>query len=376
MTARRPGSGTAAQEAPTLGNRERAGDARAVDPRTVDARTVDALARAAVVRAPGLCARAAALLADVERRPGSPSFDQVHRALRAALPAAGERQLRGWCRDFWRARYRSWVEHRLLESLSGPRLQRYVADRVVVNGREHLEAALQAREPVVVFTPHFGSFLVATLRVALEARGRKQLFLFFDPPELNRYAPTMREIFDRLAVGAESVYNNRAGLIKVSRGLARGGVLGLMPDVYRLEPSAMFVPFFGRLQVFMAGTAFFAQRFGARLLPLYCRPAGHGRFRLDVDPPLAVAGDGPTADGLFATTAAIARNMESHIRGAPDQWVYWPRFGSRREEVVPLPLDPDGWSTAVTSLRERFQARAPAVAEVLTGLERQLAERQ
>ena len=333
-----------------------------------------ALSRAAVVHAPGLCASAAALLADLERRPGTLGYDSVREALRAALPEVDDGKRRRWCRDFWRAKYRSWVEHRLLESLSGPDLQRYVADRVAVEGRGHLDEALDRREPVVVFTPHFGSFLVATLRVALEARGRKKLFLFYDPPELNPYAPTMRDIFERMAVGAESVFNNRAGLIRVSRGLARGGVLGLMPDVYRWEPSSLFVPFFGRFEVFMAGTAFFALRFGAVLLPLYCRPVGHGRFRLEVDPPLAAAGGGPTADALFETTAAIARNMEMHIRRAPEQWAYWPRFGSQTEGVLPLPTDPGGWEAAVTSLRMRFQARAPALGELLAGLEKQLAE--
>jgi lauroyl/myristoyl acyltransferase len=335
---------------------------------------LDAVATAAVVHAPGLCARAAALLADVERRPGTHGYDSVCEALRVALPEVDDRTRLRWCREYWRARYRSWVEHRLLESLSGPDLQRYVADRVVVEGREHLDAVLDAREPVVAFTPHFGSFLVATLRVALEARGRKQLFLFYDPPELNRYSPTMRGVFDRMAVGAESVWNSRAGLIKVSRGLARGGVLGLMPDVSRWEPSAIFVPLFGRCEMFMAGTAFFALRFKARLLPLYCRPVGRGRFRLEVDPPLAVAGNGPTVDALFETTAAIARNMETHIRRNPEQWVYWPRFGSQTEGALSLPTDRGGWEAAVTSLRERFQSRSPALASLLACLERQLAE--
>ena len=335
---------------------------------------LDAAARAAVVHAPGLCARAAACLADLERRPGTPGYDAVCEALRAALPEVDERKRRRWCRAYWRARYRSWVEHRLLENLSGPDLRYHVAARVAMEGREHLDAALDGREPVVVFTPHIGSFLVATLRVAFEARGRKQLFLFYDPPELNHYSTTMRGIFDRMAVGAESVFNNRAGLIKVSKGLARGGVLGLMPDVSRWEPSALFVPFFGRFEVFMAGTAFFALRFGASLLPVYCRPVGRGRFRLEVDPPLAVSGNAPTADALFETTAAIARNMETHIRRAPEQWIYWPRFGSQTEGAVPLPAEPGGWEAAVTSLRERFQSRSPALGALLACLERQLAE--
>lgn len=336
----------------------------------------ESLSRAAVVHAPGLCARTASLLADLERKPGTPGYDQVSRALQAALPEVEEQERQRWCREFWRARYRSWVEHRLLESLSGADMRRYVADRVAVAGREYLDAALDAREPVVAFTPHFGSFLVATLRMALEARGRKPLFLLYDPPEMNPYAPTMRGMFERMAVGAESVFNNRSGIIKVSRGLARGGVLGLMPDVYRLEPSAMFVPFFGRLQMFMAGTAFFALRFGAGLLPLYCRQAGHGRFRLVIDPPLAVAPGVPTADALFETTAAIARNMEKHIREAPDEWVYWPRFGGQIEEAVSLPTDPAGWGAAARSLCERFRARSPALGELLAGLERRLGERQ
>ncbi len=333
------------------------------------------LARNLVARAPGISSRVAAWLADLERRPGSREHERVRAALRAAMPELDHGARRRWCRGFWQARYRSWVEHRWLESLSGPALCREMTERVDVSGEEHLAAALAGAEPVVAFTPHFGSFLVTTLRMALEAQGRKQLFLFYDPPELNPYSPTMKALFDRMSVGAVSVFNERAGLVKVSKGLARGGVLGLMPDVYRWEPSAIFVPFFGRLEVFMAGTAFFALRFGARLLPLYGRQTGDRRFRVDVDAPLAVPEGPPTADAVFETTAAIARNLEEHIRRAPDQWVYWPRFGGRVGSALSLPVDSAGWDQALQRLCERSAVRAPAVRDLIAGLQSRLEKR-
>jgi Kdo2-lipid IVA lauroyltransferase/acyltransferase len=344
--------------------------------RRISVSTRSASIRAIVGHAPELSARAAALLADVERRPGTYEYDQVRAALQAALPEMTERSRRRCCRDYWRARYRSWVEHRLLENLSGPGLRRYIAERVAVEGREHLDAALRSPGPVVAFTPHFGSFLVTTLRVALEALGHKQLFLFYDPPEMNHYSTTMRNLFDRLAVGAESVFNNRAGLLKVSKGLARGGVLGIMPDVYRREPTALFVPFLGRLQMFMAGTAYFALRYRAPLLPLYGRPIGGGRFSLVADPPLKPAGEGPTAAALFETTAAIAQNMEMHILRTPEQWVYWPRFGIESARAVALPGTPEGWEAAMAGLRERLRVRASPLSAVLTRLETELAGRR
>ncbi|HEX7578734.1 MAG TPA: hypothetical protein VF580_01955 [Thermoanaerobaculia bacterium] len=333
----------------------------------------DGLATAAVVHAPALSGRLAAFLADLHRGCGALRSDSLSESLAIAFPDASERELRRLDREFWRSKYRRWVEHRQLESLSPSALVRYARTHVEIEGEEHLQEALECPEAVVAFTPHYGHFLLATLRFALEAQGRKQMFLFYNPPEKNPYTPTMSRLFARLGSGAESVFNNRAGVLRVSKGLAHGGALGIMPDVYELEPGAMFVPFFGKFLICMAGTAFFTLRFAARLLPVYCRRVGPDRFALEVDPPLVVGRKSSSPDDVFDLTAAIARNMETHIRRAPEHWVYWENFRDRVARAISLPPDACGWRRELAGLRERYRSHTPPLTSLLAELEGRLA---
>lgn len=333
----------------------------------------NALATAVVVNAPALSGRLAAFLADLNRACGALRSDSLSESLAIAFPGASTRELLRLEREFWRSKFRRWVEHRQLESLTPSALAHYARNHVTIEGEEHLREALESPEAVVVFTPHYGNFLLATLRIALEAQGRKQMYLFYNPPEKNPYTPTMNRLFERLASGAESVFNNRAGVLRVSKGLARGGVLGIMPDVYELEPGAVFVPFFGKFLICMAGTAFFTLRFSARLLPIYCQRVGPDRFALEVDPPIVVGRKSSSQDDLFDVTAAIARNMETHIRRAPEQWVYWENFRDRVARAVALPHDARGWRRELAGLRDRYHAHTPPLTSLLAELEGRLA---
>lgn len=272
-------------------------------------------------------------------------------ALEAAFPEASAAELAALASAYWRSKYQRWVEHRQVETMAPDRLRDYCVSHVELRGEEHLQAALLGPEPVVAFTPHYGHFLLATLRVALEAEGKKPMFLFYNPPEKNPYSPTMRRIFDSAKTGAQSVFNDRAGILKVVRGLGRGGIMGIMPDVYDLDAGAVFVPFFGRLLIAMTGTAFFAARFGARLLPVYCARSGEDRFRLEVETPLEVSRTGSLEDDLYATTAAVAASMEARIRRAPEHWVYWESFMDRVCRGVALPTDAAGWAAQLRALR-------------------------
>lgn len=332
----------------------------------------DGLATATVLHAPALSGRLAAFLADLHRACGVGRSDSLSESLAIAFPDASERELRRLEREFWRSKYRRWVEHRQLESLAPSDLVRYARTHVEIEGEEYLRDALEGPEAVVVFTPHYGHFLLGTLRIALEAQGRKQISFFYNPPEKNPYSPTMVRLFERLGSGAESVFNNKAGVLRVSKSLARGGAVGIMPDIYELEPGAMFVPFFGKLVIYMAGTAFFTLRFAARLLPGYCRRVGPDRFALEFDPPLVVGRKSSSPDDLFDVTAAIARNIETHIRRAPENWMYWETFRDRVAKAISLPPDACGWRRELAGLRERYRSYMPLLSSLLAEFEERL----
>jgi lauroyl/myristoyl acyltransferase len=220
----------------------------------------------------------------------------------------------------------------------------------------------------VLFTPHYGSFAIGTMRAAMDIAPYKQFSLFYDSPEKNPTTHIYKGLVDRLDVGTRVLYNDPAAILAGARALRKGGVLGIMPDVYEYNLGLMYVPFFGGLTVAMGGTAFFALRANARLLPAYCWRRGRGRFVLRYDAPIELSPTGTLSEDIYQTTVRIFANMQAQFTAAPEHWVYWDRFSDRmgHELEVKLPCGNESWA-------ERFSKIRPAVATEQSTLGRFLA---
>jgi KDO2-lipid IV(A) lauroyltransferase len=181
--------------------------------------------------------------------------------------------------------------------------------RVDVEGREHLEQAVERGHGVVICCTHLGNWELAAVVLAhwgytLHAVAGVQL---------NRWlSPAVRETKTELAIHTVSFED---GFRKLLRALERGELVALMVDgdVYR---HGTRVELFGRETRFPAGPGVLAQRTGARVICGFCERIGHGRFRIMIEPALDPASF-PDNDSLHAAVAATA---ERHIRQHLDQW--------------------------------------------------------
>jgi len=61
-------------------------------------------------------------------------------------------------------------------------------------------------------------------------------------------------------------------------------------------------------------------------------------------------------ESVYATTAAIFRNMEEMIARRPEHWMYWDTFPTRVFGGVTLPVSPAGWRDQLAALRKIFVA--------------------
>ena len=216
---------------------------------------------------------------------------------------------------------------------------------------------LRSHDPAqatIIVTPHYGHFMHAALRVAIDNSDRTVCF-FYNPNERNPYAETTDELIDRVNASCVKIRNDRKGLVSVMRALRKGAVLCMMPDQITPEGEISYVPFFGRFFGVMRGTAFLAQKTGAQIVPAFCHCDEAGQLVLEYRPPLTPASSLDDETQIYSLTMALFREIEEKLRQAPEHWRYWIQFARRS---LPSPSPPRSTSELVSHLdlvQQRFE---------------------
>jgi KDO2-lipid IV(A) lauroyltransferase len=291
-----------------------------------------------------------------------------------AFPHLTDAELRELVIKHRRATFQSEYERKQLDMMPGAQLRDFCMKHIEIEGEQHLRAACEGAEPVVLFTPHYGSFAIGTMRAAMDIAPHKQFSLFYDSPEKNPTTHIYKGLVERLDVGTRVLYNDRTAILAGTRALRKGGVLGIMPDVYEYNPGLMYVPFFGGLTVAMGGTAFFALKANARLLPAYCWRRSRGRFLLRYDEPIELSRTGSLDEDIYHTTVRIFANMQAQLTAAPEHWVYWDRLSDRMgyELEVKLPRAGESWAEQFTKLRRALATEKSTLGRFLVSFEARL----
>jgi KDO2-lipid IV(A) lauroyltransferase len=323
------------------------------------------LAHAVMQGAAPLVTPALDRLADVIRCLDAGTTARLRQNFAFALPHLTERGVEDLVKRHWRARFQSEFERVQLNGMPREQLKRYCLTHVEVEGEEHVRAACESPDPLILFTPHFGSFAAACLRGILDVEQHKTLSLFYDPPEVNPTTAVYRPLIERLGCNSKVLLNDRTAVLKGLRALKNGGALGIMPDVYSYNLGMMFVPFFGRLAVAMGGTAYFALKSNARLIPAYCHRRRRGRFVLQYGAPIELSRTGDFGRDVYNTTARIFANIQEQLTALPEHWIYWDTFYERFAFApdVRLPREGESWA-------EGFGAYRSALAECKSSLGR------
>jgi len=198
----------------------------------------------------------------------------------------------------------------LIEMYSGAEFATRVADTPMSGpGAKSLLEAIAAGGPILLVTGHYGNYLVP--RAALAKRGVPlgALYRPMSNPQFNEhYAAAMAD------ADAPIFPATRRGLVEMIRFLARGNTLGVLTDIY--VSGGAPVSFFGKPARTSTAVAEWAQKYGAKVFPIYGRRREDGlTFDLIVDAEIA-PGDPVTM------TQAINDSLEAEVRGHMDQW-FW-----------------------------------------------------
>ena len=211
-----------------------------------------------------------------------------------------------------------WAESAKLPALSRATI---TGRFIIAEGLEHLVAAKQRGQGVVLALPHIGSWewggaFLATLDMPMTAVAEE-----LEPPELFEWFKEKREA---IGINIEPL-DEHAGtaLLQVLRD---GGVVGLLCD-RDIQDNGIEVEFFGERVTIPGGPATLALRTGATLLSAACF-SGPGRDHFAVvTPPIETERTARLRGDVTRVTQALARELEGLIRRAPEQWhILQPRF--------------------------------------------------
>ena len=194
-----------------------------------------------------------------------------------------------------------------------------------IEGAEHLGPLIAGGGPAILVSGHLANWEV--LPPALAALGIRlgSVYRAADNPAVDALVNGLRAravageplpLFPKGAQGA------RAAL----RFLAAGGVLGLLADQKLNDGIA--VPLLGQPAMTAPAPAQLALRFRCPVIPGRVQRLGPCRFRLVVEPPLALPDLPDRHAAIRALTLAINDRLSAWIRERPEEWLWlhrrWP----------------------------------------------------
>lgn len=201
-----------------------------------------------------------------------------------------------------------------------------------IEGGEHLAPLAARGGPAILVSGHIGNWEV--LPPALSRLGIRMgsVYRAADNPFVDALLNGMRA----RAVGGEPLPmfpKGAQGARAALKFLSGGGVLGMLAD-QKLN-DGIPVPLLGRMAMTAPAPAQLALRFGCPVIPGRVQRLGPCRFRLVVEPPLAVPAHSPAGTDRQAAIAAVTRaindRLSAWIRERPEEWLWlhrrWPKAG-------------------------------------------------
>lgn len=242
----------------------------------------------------------------------------TRRNIERCFPELSAREHARLVRRHFRALGQTLLDNAIAWWGSARRLRRLVR----LQGREHLDKALQAGRNIILLAPHFVGLEIGGVRLSLE---RPTVTVFRHPDN-----KLLREVMERQRArfGLRLIEHNKP-FTSLVRAVKSGALLYYLPDQDAGRRHSVFAPFFGiPAATFTALGRLARMTDAAVILCVTCqRPLGLG-YETVLFPPL----EGYPTDDEYADTARMNAVIEAAVRRRPEQyfWVH-KRFKTRPE---------------------------------------------
>lgn len=240
-----------------------------------------------------------------------PYRNLVEENLRRAFPDKRGDQVRRLARQHFEALGRNFA----LSVRVGHMSQGQIDSRIVYEGLEHLETALEAGRGCLVAIPHYSTWEVYSRIQPFGDRIKTgAIYQRLHNDLVDGFLAEQRE-----STGT-SFFERGDGVGGPIRFLREGGILGVLFDQ---SPGACgaFAPFFRRLTATTTLPGVLSQRTGAPVVYTHLEPDGSGRWKVVFDRPIE-PGDRNDRDFPARTAAVLNEKLEDTICENPAEW-FW-----------------------------------------------------
>jgi len=239
------------------------------------------------------------------------------------------------------SQWQSNLLRRYAEQADPAELDDFLSQRVRESGARPVSAYANEARAVILAAPHYGAYVLGCLAALQRFHGRKPFHVFYDDPQRNPHNHGFDRLFSKLGRDVGILLNNRRGLVATLKALRQGACLALMPDVFHSITETMPVPVLGRLLRVMTGTAFFALKGDALIVPTYALPAPGFCLELATGPAIDPRryGGHDEEQALFLITRDLFAELSSQLGSSPEHWIFWESFATASTPLHGIPIN-------------------------------------
>ncbi|NIS60657.1 MAG: hypothetical protein GTO13_08145 [Proteobacteria bacterium] len=200
-------------------------------------------------------------------------------------------------------------------------------ERVELEGRSHVEAALKGGKGIIFLLGHIGNwellsrmagFFGGTLMAIARPLKKNE--------RLDRFIEDVRRSSGLEVLSAKGVAR------QVVSALRENKMVGILIDQREKRSQGVEVEFFGKNASTTPASAFFALKTGAAVIPVYALRLKGGRHRFVAEPPVELIKTGDKTQDIRANTQRHTEVLESIVRRYPDQWFWIHRRWERKQK--------------------------------------------
>lgn len=239
-----------------------------------------------------------------------------------------------FARALIRSQWRCDLLFRYVMQLSRPQLRTFLEEKVAYEGAAYAQHVFNSSRPVILAAPHFGAAPIGFIATIQRLSGPRALNVFYGS---RCSLPRLMLLFERAGIDATLLLGGLPGVLGAIRALGRNEYLLMMPDAFDDLSQTHAVPFFGRMLRVAPGTAFFALRTNAWVVPVFAAPARELGVNVTLGRPIDPLRFATLEESqaIFMLNRALFASFEREIRREPQHWLQWKSFPHMSTSVQP-----------------------------------------
>lgn len=188
---------------------------------------------------------------------------------------------------------------------------------VIINGREHLDAALVKGRGVLAVTAHFGNFPLMMLTFAQYGYKTNVLMRKTRDPQIDVFLLEKRN-----KLGLKTIYTmpRKEAVHQMIRALRNNEIVFVLLDQNFGSEGGLFVEFFGQQAATAPGPIVMAHRTGSPIVPLFIRRQKDDMNLVTIEPEMELEKRDDYDEMIHANVAKITKIIEGYIRKYPHEW--------------------------------------------------------